>query len=171
MNLLLYSWPYHTHLHWSLHQFLQPLLLWQGCTYAPAQNYNKHIVIYIAKNNLSDKSLLNTKCKKADISPRYGLRMTGRERRVMVALLQDFLRAAGLTVGYEVPSVFSACISCLPVSERPSTASDICVVGDIKWVRGDLCGGASFWCLFHWVDLGKLQRDWRSDTQVWLAQG
>lgn len=60
----------------------------------------------------------------------------------MVALLQDFLRAGGLTVGLEGPSMFSVCISCLSVSECPSPASCVCVVGDMKSVRGDLSGGA-----------------------------
>lgn len=56
----------------------------------------------------------------------------------MVALLQDFLRAEGL----EGPSLFSVCISSLSVSDCPSPASGLWVVGDGKPVRGDLFGGA-----------------------------
>lgn len=61
----------------------------------------------------------------------------------MVALLQDFLRSMGLTVGLEGTSVFSVCISCLCVSECSSPASGVCVVVvEKKSVRGDLFGGA-----------------------------
>lgn len=60
----------------------------------------------------------------------------------MVALLQDFLRAVGLTVGLAGASVLSVSISCLSDSGGLCPASGICVVGDRKSVRGDLCGGA-----------------------------
>lgn len=62
----------------------------------------------------------------------------------MVPLLQDFLRAVGLTVGLEGPSVLSVCISSLSVSDCPSPASGVCVAGDRRSVtlRTDLFGGA-----------------------------
>lgn len=56
-----------------------------------------------------------------------------------MALLQDFLRPVGLTLGL---SIVSICLSCLTDSECPSSASSVCVEGDGKSVRGDLCGGA-----------------------------
>ncbi len=59
----------------------------------------------------------------------------------MVALLQDFLLAVGLKVGLGGPSV-SICISCFSVSGWSSSASGVCVLGDDKSVRGDLCAGA-----------------------------
>lgn len=59
-----------------------------------------------------------------------------------MALLQDFLRPVGLTLGLEGLSIVSICLSCLTVSECPSSASSVCVEGDGKSVRGDLCGGA-----------------------------
>lgn len=72
----------------------------------------------------------------------YGLGSAGKERRVMVALLQDFLRAVGLTEELEGASVFSICISCLSVSGCASPASVACMVGDGGSRRGDLCVGA-----------------------------
>ena len=60
----------------------------------------------------------------------------------MVALLQDFLRAMGLTVGLDGPSVFSDCNSCLSVSECSSSPLGVRVVVNEKSVRGDLCTGA-----------------------------
>lgn len=59
-----------------------------------------------------------------------------------MALLQDFLRPVGLTLGLEGLPIVSICPSCLTVSEVPSSASGVCVEGDGKSVRGDLCGGA-----------------------------
>lgn len=63
-----------------------------------------------------------------------------------MALLQDFLRPVGLTLGLEGLSIVSICLSCLTVSECPSSASSVCVEGGVegdgKSVRGDLCGGA-----------------------------
>ena len=53
----------------------------------------------------------------------------------MVALLQDFLRAVGL----EGPSVTSVCLFSLSISDWPSPASGVDVVGAM--VRRDLFGG------------------------------
>lgn len=58
----------------------------------------------------------------------------GRERRVMVALLQDFLLAGGLPGGPVGSSTLSDC---------GSPALGKCLMGDGTPVRGDLCGGAS----------------------------
>lgn len=66
-------------------------------------------------------------------------------RRVMVALLKDFLLAMGLLGGLVDPPVISVCISSLSVSRSVSaTVSGICVAVVEDWtsVRGDLCGGA-----------------------------
>lgn len=59
----------------------------------------------------------------------------------MVALLKDFLRALGLTVGPEGTSVFSVCISCWSGSGRASPISGVDMLGDRSSVRGDLFGG------------------------------
>lgn len=57
----------------------------------------------------------------------------------MVALLQDFLRALGLTEGF----VEGASPPVLSVSEGPSAAASVISAGpDAESVRGDLCGGA-----------------------------
>lgn len=56
----------------------------------------------------------------------------GRERRVIVDLLQDFFRAAGLTEPSETPASVP--------SVRPE--SDVCAVGGGESVRGDLARGA-----------------------------
>lgn len=79
---------------------------------------------------------------KADVSLWYWLGRTGRERRVKVALLQDFLRVLGLTEGLEGPSAFSIGTPCLSSSECLSPTSMVWVVGDGTSVRGDLRGGA-----------------------------
>lgn len=59
-----------------------------------------------------------------------------------VALLKDFRRVVGLSVGTEEPSVLSACTSLWSVSAGCFTTGDVCV--ELNWssIRGDLFGGA-----------------------------
>lgn len=59
-----------------------------------------------------------------------------------VALLKDFRRVVGLTVGSEDPSMLSTCTSLRSVCVGCSTTADVCVVGNWSSIRGDLCGGA-----------------------------
>lgn len=72
----------------------------------------------------------------------YWFWRAGRDRRVTVALLKDFRRVVGLTVGSEDPSVLSTCTSLRSVCVGCSTTADVCVVGNWSSTRGDLCGGA-----------------------------
>lgn len=46
---------------------------------------------------------------------------------MMVALLKDFRRVVGFTVGFEEASVLSACTSLWSVSAGCSTPADVCV--------------------------------------------
>lgn len=59
----------------------------------------------------------------------------------MVALLKDFRRVAGLAALSEDLSVLSACTSLWSIADGSSTF-DVCVVGNLSSIRGDLCGGA-----------------------------
>lgn len=104
---------------------LMHMWLFYSKTYAP---YG-HSMLIKCRGQISD-------------SPWYGLGRAGRERRVMVDLLQDFLVPVRLTGGHEGPSVFAVGISCLFSSEFSSPADGVCVMGETRLVRGDLCGGA-----------------------------
>lgn len=70
------------------------------------------------------------------VSPRYGLGRAGSERRLKVALLQDFLR-----VGLVSLAVLSSCISSLSVPDCSSAGFSVRVVGDRESIRGDFCAG------------------------------
>lgn len=59
-----------------------------------------------------------------------------------VALLKDFRRVVGLTVGSEEPSVLSGCTSLWSVSAGCSTTAEVCVEWNWSSIRGDLFGGA-----------------------------
>lgn len=60
-----------------------------------------------------------------------------------MALLQDFLRVAGLTGGAGGPSVSSNGKSGLSSTGRPSPVSEVKAVGDGTSLCGDLGGGAA----------------------------
>lgn len=59
----------------------------------------------------------------------------------MVDLLQDFLPSVVVPEEHEGPSLFSGCVSSSCVFERSSPSCVLCMVGDARLVRGDLCGG------------------------------
>lgn len=67
----------------------------------------------------------------------YGLGRAGRERRVIVALLQDLFCSEGLMALSVAVSV-----SLVIGSDCSSPGSGVCAVGDDESVRGDLRGGA-----------------------------
>lgn len=89
------------------------------------------------------------------ISPSYGLGRAGRERREMVALLQDFLRGVGLT---EVPSGFSdgsSMVAWLSIS-KDSVRGHLCGEGELGLVDEDLFRDG-LTALLTWV---SMTRNW-----------